>query len=312
MTIKELLTQRAKRLQTIPDKFLSDVEKSEKKIIAGILEQLSRLDVTSGHLVKSDANLNLVAEIREAIHRVVLSSPYSKGVKQFAVEFDKQAVLMDSYFKKVFDAAPTAFPDEILQGMKTRTVQALINEPLDTNFIRPIENLLYDSVSTGAGITDTIKTIREFVETTPEKNGKLLQHSKQIAHDAYAISDRAYVAARSDELGVEWYLYAGGEIPTSRAFCVERAERYFHKNEIIAWGNGEKTEGMKLPDAEGNWAGKIEGTNAQTIFSYCAGWNCQHTLSPVSINSVPVDQIQRAIEQGYFEPTATEIELFDL
>lgn len=312
MTIKQLLTQRALRLQTIPDKFLSDVEKSEKKIIAGILEQLSRLDVTGGLIVKSDSNLKLVADIREAIQKVVLSSPYSKGVKQFAVEFDKQAELMDSYFKKVFDALPTPFPDEVLQGMKTRTVQALINEPLDTAFIRPIENLLYDSVSTGAGITDTIKTIREFVETTPEGNGKLLQHSKQIAHDAYAISDRAYVAARSDELGIEWYLYAGGQIPTTRPFCLERHENYYHKKEIEQWGNGQKTEGLSLPNSAGEWGGKIEGTNAQTIFSYAGGWNCQHTISPVSINSVPRDVIDRVIAEGFFEPTEQEIELLGL
>jgi hypothetical protein len=78
----------------------------------------------------------------------------------------------------------------------------------------------------------------------------------------------------AQELGLEWYRYIGGVIRTTRDFCEERDGGYYHKSEIEEWA-GE------------DWDGKIEGTDADNIFTYCGGYNCRHDLIPVDTDSVP-------------------------
>lgn len=312
MTETELLESRLNRLENIPDKFLSDVEKSEKKILAGIIEEIGRLQTEGGTFVKSDTNLALIANIREEIKRIIVSSYYRSAVTSFAREFDEQAIIQDNYFAKVFNTETSEFADSVLAGMKKRTVDALIGSPMDNSFIKPIENLLYDSVSTGAGFSDTVKSIREFAETTPDTDSKLLQYAKGIAHDAFAISDRTYSAVRSEEIGIEFFLDSGGVLDTTRPFCLERHGKYFHKKEIEMWGDGQKTEGMSWPDSNGDWAGKMPGTNKTTIFSFNGGFGCIHIYAPVSENRVPPDVIQRNIDNGNYEPSERVTELLEL
>jgi hypothetical protein len=54
------------------------------------------------------------------------------------------------------------------------------------------------------------------------------------------------------------------------------------------------------------------GTNESTIFTYVGGYNCQHSLAPVSVFIVPIEQVRSSIEMGYFKPTASERELLEL
>lgn len=61
---------------------------------------------------------------------------------------------------------------------------------------------------------------------------------------------------------------------TTRPFCKARAGKFFHRSEVEAW-------------ASMDWAGKMAGTDARTIFVTRGGYNCQHSLLPVSKFAVP-------------------------
>ncbi len=73
------------------------------------------------------------------------------------------------------------------------------------------------------------------------------------------------------------------------------------------WGAGKKTEGFAWPQS-GAWAGEFPGTDARTIFSLAGGINCRHSVMAVSISAVPIAQIKRAMELGYYEHTPFEVE----
>ena len=160
-------------------------------------------------------------------------------------------------------------------------------------------------VTSGAGFRESVASIRDFVEGTDTTNGKLLQYSKQIAHDQFAFSDRGYTNAVSDELEAEWYFYAGDEIPTSRCFCIERHDKYWHYKEIEKWGEGQDLGECKSGDL---WKGAHIDTNAQTIFVYLGGYFCMHSLQPVSIFVVPKEIVERNIANGNYEPSVFEID----
>ncbi len=60
------------------------------------------------------------------------------------------------------------------------------------------------------------------------------------------------------------------------------------------------------------WAGMYKGTNADNIMTWLGGYNCKHSIIPVSLAIVPMSVIQRAIDAGYFKPTKAEQELLGL
>lgn len=303
MTLEQIFSQRLKRLQSIPDKFISDTQKAEKKIISGILDTINQLEIKDGFIVKSKANLTAIAQIASDIKSVVLQSDYVQSVKEFIGEFDTQAELTDKYFDKILTDAPaaTSYADAVLELSKKQTVNYLLQAPMDAAFITPIEDLLTTNIQAGASFTQTIKDIRDFAEGQADGGGKLVQYSKQIAYDSFAVSDRTYLSERAEALGFEWYIYSGGELPTTRKFCEVRHGKYYHKKEIELWVTDSGSEESN-PKPHREWDGMFPGTNKQTVFDLAGGFNCRHIIAPVSLNSVPQDVIDRATAAGYYNP----------
>jgi hypothetical protein len=314
MTLQQIFSERLKRLKSIPDKFISDTQKAEKEIISGILDAINQLEVKGGLIVKSKRNLTAIAQIAADIKSVVLKSDYIKAVKEFIGEFDTQAELTDKYFNKLIAGAPaaTAYVDAVLELSKKQTVKYLLEAPMDSAFITPIEDLLTTNIQAGASFTQTIKDIRDFIEDSGKEGGKLAQYSKQIAYDSFAVSDRTYLNQRAIDLNFdEWWLYDGVDLPTSRPFCLARKGKYYHKKEIESFvTKSGSIESNPLP--RGEWAGMIPGTNKQTIFDLAGGFQCHDVISPVSIKSVPMDVIQRNIDNGNYQPTEKEMELLGI
>lgn len=109
------------------------------------------------------------------------------------------------------------------------------------------------------------------------------------------------------DLGIEFYFYSGSCIATTRDFCLEHANKYFHYKEIMDW-------------AIEDWEGKHLKTNEKTIFKYVGGYckkgdkneTCKHVLMPASQFSVPKDVLKRNMDKGYFMPNAHAIKLLEL
>lgn len=303
MTLKEIFAERLKRLKSVPDKLISDTQKAEKDIISGILDSIDRLELDGGYIAKTKSNLAAIEQISSDIKSVILKSDYTKAVKEFAGEFNTQAGLTDTYFDILLKGAPeaTTYEVAVLELSKKQTVKYLLEAPMDSAFITPIEDLLTTNIQSGASFTQTIKDIRAFIEDKGDEGGKLAQYSKQIAYDSFAVSDRTYLSERADALGFEWYIYSGGELPTTRPFCDARRGKYFHKKEVESWVTDSGSEESN-PKPRKEWAGQFEGTNKQTIFDLAGGYNCRHIIAPVSLNSVPQDVIDRNIESGNYVP----------
>ena len=304
MSLESIIKQKQKNLEMKPARLLSQVEKTQKKIFEEILALADDFIIKDGFIELSTANLATIDVIIDGLKTALHGSEYFEAVKEFGKDFDLQQDINESYFKQAFDDFSTPdFAAEIVRQSKVATVDALLGAPLDENFLKPLQKTLTDLVSSGASWKESVKTIREFAEGGETVDGKLLQYSKQIAHDAFAYSDAAYSNAVAEELEGEWYFYAGGEIPTTRCFCEERAQKYFHYKEIEAWGRGEDLGECKSGDL---WQGANRNTDAQTIFIYRGGHNCMHSLILVSIFDTPKEVIQRAIDAGYYEPSDFE------
>lgn len=294
------------RLTTVPDEFLSKIPKAESQVYDKVVEILSRLEIKDGNYVISSKNLKLASEISGLLRGVLLDSDYTNFVAEFAKEFDTQAAISNSYFAKEFAGfTASEMAVAVVNISKRQAVDLLLNRASDSDFIKPLQDIIEQSVINGSGYSETLKSIREFVQGNEETAGGLERYSRTYAHDTFAIADRSHTSVVSEELEAEWFLYSGDTIATTRPFCDERHNQHYYYKEIQAWGKGERTGDLKWPQ-DGTWAGRIPETNSSTIFSYAAGFNCRHSILPVSIFSVPREVIQRNIDAGWFTPNAFE------
>ncbi len=185
----------------------------------------------------------------------------------------------------------------LLKVSQRNAIQLLNEDAFSQALIAPIQASLNAAVTTGQSFTDTLSQLRFIIEGDDTVDGRLISHVKRVAYDSFAISDRAYTNTIATDLGLDWYLYSGGKVKETRCFCDERKRKYFHKNEIKAWGEGKD---LGPCGQDGGWQGRNANTDSATIFFYVGGFNCKDSLLPVSIKSVPKEAIDRAIKKGYY------------
>lgn len=313
-TLSRLLELKNDRLESIPDKFLSDVVKVQRDLLTHVTEILALFDQDrSGKFILNKKNLQLAGEIDLMLKEALGKTEYIEFVTEFAKEFNTQVKFNDEYFKVAFPGfTKSELGAQIVRNAQRNAVQILINTSVDAGFITPIKQQIELSVVNNSNFTETMASIQDLVVGNSEAEGKLLHYAKQVSHDAFAVADASYSAAVADEVGAAWYRYSGSKIETTRPFCLERIKRiFFCKKEIQMWGDGEKTKGMNWPQ-DGTWAGEMAGTDASTIFSTRGGYNCRHSIMAVSIVRVPREIVIEAIKNGYYKPTAFEKEELNL
>lgn len=290
-SLDELIKDKTLRLTRVPDEFLSAVDKATKELYPDVIELLSDLEIDSqGNILLNNTNLQLTAEVKEALKEILLQSDYVSAVKTFASEFNNQARITNQIFRKSFDFVSEGLAEQLINISKRNTADILINTIGDEAFADAVSEQVELAVSNNASFKDTIRAIRDVVTGNDEVDGKLQQYAKQIAHDQFAIADRSYTSAVAEELGAEWFKYSGDTIESTREFCRERHNKFYYYKEIEEWADEE-------------WQGKIDGTNEKTIYSTAGGYNCRHSITPVSIFAVPKDVIRRNISNGNFEPS---------
>jgi hypothetical protein len=307
MTNIDDLFKKNKRLRIIPEEFIEKLPAIQRNQFYILNRLIKEAELKGESFAASKTNYNLIEKIREALREDLLSGDYKEAVKVFSNEFKKQIDSNDKYFTKISDDYTGLAGEEAVKIIQRQTVQNLIQDTITKDFLNPVEGVLNSAISSGAGFTETLKNLNEFIEGNEETAGGIARWAKQLAHDSFANADRAYGNAVSDELELEFYLYAGDEIQTSRCFCLERYGKFYHWKEIAEWGRGENVGNCGFP-----WAGMNRDTNENTIFNYAGGYGCLHSIAGVSIFDVPEEDVRRNVDNGNYEPSKYEKEVFRL
>lgn len=282
MTIKEILAEKDFRMDDIPGGMVKSAEKASKEAVKELTRLLNQLELEDGKIALTEKNLALIEKIAIKIQDSVFESGYLDAIKDFASGIKEQAGLTNDYFVKVFgdEFQQEEIYKKLIQETQRKAVEALASDAVQAQFITPLKQQLSAAITTGSTFAETVKQLTNFIEGNKEVEGRLIRYVKQVAYDGFAVADRSYTHAVADRIGAEWYRYTGGTIKDSRPFCVERNGKYFHKKEIEKWASLE-------------WAGKNNSSDKATIFAFAGGWNCRHSIMPVSENSVPKEVLER-------------------
>lgn len=299
--LNKIIDEKTERLDTVPDKFVINTKKAQTEAFKEVEKLVLQMDSENGLLLMTDKNTAIINSIDKVLKDAVYNDEYIGGLTEYIGEYQKQANLSDKYFIELnvgFDKESKA--DTVLASQRN-ALNVLGEDAFTQTFTAPLSEMLNSSVAANASLLDTMATLREFALGNDEVDGRMVSHVKRIAYDSFAVSDRTYTNAVSNNLGLEFYLYFGGRIEDTREFCAERYGKYFHKKEIEGWGDGKRCCGLSWPQA-GKWQGMNRLTNKSTIFTLAGGYNCKHSINPVSIKSVPKNVIQRNIDNGNYKP----------
>lgn len=299
-TTAELIQEKIARLQSVPDALVTKVDKANQQIWEELLILLEQLDRDKeGNIILSQENLVISEQISQRLRQVVFDTDYREAIITYAGEFNTQADITFEYFDKVFkNVTNQEVFETILRQSQLNALELLTEDAVAANFINPLKDLLNGAITGNGKYTDAIKTLRDYTLTNDSGDGELTRYVKTFAHDAFAFSDRQYTKTISEFLNAQYYKWAGGELPDSRPFCEKYHNEFFSKREIEDFGDFIDIDGRSFLDEKLS-QGFYPGTNRATIFTFAGGYNCHHSILPVSEFSVPPSVIERNKLKGY-------------
>jgi hypothetical protein len=301
-SFEKLVSDKIKLFESVPAKLETAAIKTQAEAWRKIRPILAEMDVdAAGNIEQTENNVRRIGLINEELKKVLAGSEYKEAVKSFLDSIDKGVQLTDEIartFEESFE--PNQVQKQLLQISKQNAINAFYGSGLDARFTQPFLEQLTANVAARAPLREAVKTLETLVTGDGTADGKILANIKTTATTAQAVADRSYSAAVNEELDIQWYEYLGGEIDTTRPFCRNREDGIYHKKEIEAWGAGKNSAGLN-DIKDGTWAGRIDGTDSKSIFTFVGGWNCRHYLVPVPNNKVPDTVKARARAEGYID-----------
>jgi hypothetical protein len=294
--LEDLLSDKNERLESVPSKFVSSINGIQNTVSKEIEIVVSQLEMENGNILLTERNMALINSLTKRINDLIFDEVYEKNLTSFIGEFKTQAGLSDQYFSIIGEFEKKTLYDQILRQTQINAIGLLNEDAFTQALILPIKHTLESSITNNVSFTDTMTNLRYIILGDDEVDGRLMSHVKRVAYDSFAVSDRSYTNTIATDLGLEFYRYTGGKVEETRCFCLERKGKYFHRKEIEGWGEGKGVGECGFP-----WQGMNSNTDKATIFYYAGGYNCKHSILPVSIKSVPREVIERSISKGYYQ-----------
>ena len=278
-------TELIKQIQELQLAIESRMDEALPKVFGKLSDQV--IDLASDLSLDAKDRAKTLKELiklkKDIADTIIQNVPYQLQVAEVIKGFEMLSELSNEYItlaigdfkekKELYKA--------ILESNIATTKDALLGAGIRENFGTAIQEVLKDNISGIGTRSELNKTLRKFIEGTEKEAAFLNRYIKQTTNDAVMTFNAEYIQTVADDLGVEYYLYAGTVIQDSRAFCTARSGRYFTTDQVKSWAN------LK------GWQGRMAGTNSNTIFIYRGGYNCRHQLWPVS-----KEQYEQAQEKG--------------
>ena len=281
--LEKIIQRKIDALDSIPDNFYSATKRAQSAAFREVLAILNSFDAEAGQIVFSTANIGRIEQLALALRASFQGGEYLEALRAYALSFEAQALINEAYFLQAFNLLEAPAEVRALVAISQQNAVALLGDSgVSQRLIQPLKDVLIQSVTTGASLSETTATLRLFIEGNADLDGKLAGYARTIADTTFSVFDRSYTVALAKDLDIQWYWYTGGKIATTRQFCCQREGHYYTRKEVESWGGKE-------------WAGQIAGTNAETIFAFAGGWNCRHSILPVSEFSVPDSYKQKAV-----------------
>jgi hypothetical protein len=286
MSAQQLAEQIEELILSSTEDFSAGIEYLQGTIYNRLLGVLKELEIDSdGYIKQSAANRRVLYDAENMINEFLPGESLPQLVSVVITVIPEIDSLNIEYFKGI----SSAFKDNraFIKGLQTSTIEqiesTLLQDGLTAAIKNPLVEILNLNVNTGGNFSGFLQQVRDFIQGNDELDGRTLSYSRTYLRDTLFNYSRAFQQSVTADLKLVFYSYSGGLMDKSREFCIERAGNFYHESEIKQWAGLE-------------WRGKRQGTTESSIFVYCGGYNCTHSLIPVHEAIVPQDVKDRVME----------------
>jgi hypothetical protein len=260
------------------DGLIADLDKIEAAMIRLILRRLAEMSGTKDGLRLTAANAKRLNKLGREISEALKTQKYSSAVTNYLREFSELEKLMIDKHQFINSISiPKGFFNDLKQHSLTFAEERLIGEGFDRAFVDPLMERVGNLVLTGADFGDIEAELAAHIT---EGSSSLSRYLGQIATDTINQYNGAMDQRIGREFGLEWLVYSGSIIATSRPQCVRWAgKRYIHQSQLpaeIRWANNQGS-------------GMIPGTTASTFVINTGGYRCRHDATWIDSDLVPAD-----------------------
>lgn len=282
MTPAQLAEEIERLINSAGESLTGTISKIQSKLFSNIAGVLKDLELSEGYIIQSSANRKLLYKAENEFDAVIKNSGYQNAVEKYLTVIPKVDSLNIKYFTSISDAfSPNRNFIKDLQKQVIREVnQIILQDGLTSQIKAPLSNILSQNINSGGSYSGFQEQLRTFIKGSDKAEGRLLKYVRTYTSDILFNYSRAWQQAVTADLKLEYYLYSGGLMDKSRPFCVERAGLFFSHKEVESW-------------AALDWGGKNPLTTKSSIFIFCGGFSCHHSLIPVSQLIVPKEVIDR-------------------
>jgi hypothetical protein len=260
------------------DELVSSLGPTEKAILKAVNGIMNKLDTKDGKLVNTTGTLTFINELNKEVKKILKKSTYGDKVDAYLRKFERLDTLNQELHKIVNNRDISNLN---LNPIKTQAIEGLSRQlgtfkgddgsVLDANLVKPVKDIMFQSVVTGMTLEDAKAQLNLFITGDEKKLGFLRRYTSQIARDAITQYDGLVNGVIAREYGLNAYRYVGSLIEDSRAQCV----RWVAKGVLpIA------TLEQEIKRAETNGSGMIPDTTPETFATYRGGYNCRHMAIP--------------------------------
>lgn len=98
-----------------------------------------------------------------------------------------------------------------------------------------VKNLVLRSLAQGITPQDLARDFQKTIAGAQGVDGALVNYFKQYAFDSYNQVREVQNLHMANELELDFFVYAGGVIDSTRAFCLKRNRKVYHREETENW-----------------------------------------------------------------------------
>lgn len=245
--IKRWAADFERELETLLAGLEKRVKHLERSLWREIQENiLSLFNFDGKNLDKTTANIYASLPRLEALMNRVERQEIAAELRLFAEELLKVGGLTAEYYQNTAGAEATAAAIRnslnLLQASLGITPDGglVAGGYLDrlgkTEGARAVlREYVVQSIVTGKDLTSFQAGFRQLVMGGAQTDGALRAWWRQYAYDSYNQAQEVVNSNMAEELKLNYFIYQGSIIPTSRQFCRKRAGKVFSKKEALTW-----------------------------------------------------------------------------
>lgn len=236
------------------------------------------LDRQNGLLIDTPSNIRKANNV-ELIFNRFQAAHINRELRTFASELLAVGGLSADYYKGIGFAETEIQINAALDRLRAVIGVNAENELLDGGYLwrlgrtdelrGQLRQYVVDSVSSRVPYSQFKRGFEVLVRGNKDADGFLQRYWQQYAYDTYNQANEIVSGHIADNLGLDWFVYQGSIIDTTRRFCEKKAGKVFSRKEGAKWKDDPDLVDKKTK-ATYNW--QLERGR----------YNCRHFLTWIS------------------------------